>query len=64
MAKLTITNVAVEKNIVKIDFKPSKNVQKYLNEKNHFFIEYNCDISKTPKSIAVIPFIANVLMLK
>ncbi len=61
MDKLTIANVAVEKNVVKIDFKPSKNVQKYLNEENHFFIEYNYDISKTPKSIAVIPFIANVL---
>ena len=55
MEKFIINNVEVLDNLVKINFTPSKNIQKYFKEENTFFIEYNCDISKTPKSIAVIP---------
>ena len=61
MEKLTITSININKNLLEINFIPSKNIQKYFKNENYFFIEYNCDISKTPKSIAVIPFIANIL---
>ena len=61
MEKFIINNVEVLDNLVKINFTPSKNIQKYFKEENTFFIEYNCDISKTPKSIAVIPLIASIL---
>ena len=35
--------------------------RKFFNERTEFFIEYSEDISDTPKDIAVIPFLCNVL---
>lgn len=35
--------------------------KKYFNINAEFFIEYSEDISKTPKDIAIIPFLCNVL---
>lgn len=38
----------------------SKGISKFFNSKNPFFVTYIEDISNIPKSIAIIPFLANV----
>ncbi len=42
------------------DFTYDKGVSKYFNAKTPFFVSYKEDVSATPKSIAVIPLLANL----
>lgn len=60
MNKFVIDRVEINNNLVSINFTPSQNIQQYFNE-NYFYLEYGCDISTTPKSLAVVPLIANIL---
>lgn len=63
METISLTRITVDKNKVDYYFSVSENLQKYFKESNHLFYEYNYDVSKIPKSILIIPFIANVMPL-
>ena len=39
----------------------SANIAKYFHVKDPFFVSYDIDVTKVPKSIAMIPFLANVV---
>ena len=34
---------------------------KKLFKEEHFWVEYNCDVKNTPESVAIVPFICNIL---
>ena len=63
MEKIIIENVIVSKNRINIDFFVTDNLKQYFNPNESFFIEYSEDISTTPKGIAIIPFVTNILPL-
>ncbi|MFH6769261.1 hypothetical protein V8G56_10975 [Gaetbulibacter aquiaggeris] len=46
---------------VDYDYTASKHVQKYLNQKEAYYIKYGMDVSAVPYSILTIPFISNML---
>lgn len=43
------------------DYSFDKDIAKYFNPKEPFFVSYNEDVSQVPMSISVIPFLANIL---
>lgn len=61
MSSLTIKNIKIENYGQKVlyDYDISPDIKQYFNE--NFFIEYDIDVSDVPKSILVIPFVANLL---
>lgn len=59
--KLTLNNITVvNNNRVEYDYSYDKELKKYFS-KEMFYVEYSSDISTVPKSILVIPFLANIL---
>lgn len=60
---LKIQPINYEDNGTKIvyGYTYSKGISKFFNSKNPFFVSYNDDVSNIPNSIAVIPFLANVV---
>lgn len=46
---------------INYDYEVSHNVLKYFNKKNLFYSKYSVDVTTTPKSIAVIPFLSNIM---
>lgn len=59
--KIIVDNVTVQKNRIDIKYTLTGATNEYITNTEAYFIEYSEDISKTPKSVAVIPFIANML---
>ena len=57
---IKVSDITIESNKLKVDFVVSDNLKKFFND-NTFWVYYSEDISDTPKSIAVIPFVCNVL---
>lgn len=43
------------------DYEYDKTIAKFFSSKETFFVEFDIDVSDTPLSIAVVPFLANVL---
>jgi len=43
------------------DYSVDSSVQKYFNTKDSFYIKYGIDVSNIPKSVAVIPFLSNII---
>jgi len=41
------------------DYSYHDSLSKYFNKKESFFVEYGCDVSQVPQSLAVVPFLAN-----
>lgn len=59
--KLTLHNIkVVNGNRVEYDYSYDKELKKYFS-KEKFYVEYSIDISTVPKSVLIIPFLANVL---
>ncbi|MFD9627218.1 peptidase [Peribacillus muralis] len=63
MRSIKLDDIRVDNNRVDFFFTPTKNLQKYFKDNNDLFIEYNHDITDIPKSILVIPFLANIIPL-
>jgi hypothetical protein len=61
--KIKITTINYEYSGTKIiyGYTYDKSISKYFNAKDPFFVTYNEDVSSIPKSIAVIPFLANLI---
>lgn len=59
--ELKITNIDIKKNKIEIEYLIKGNWSNVFESKNNFFVEYSHDISNIDKSIAVIPFLCNIL---
>lgn len=60
---LKLTSIEFKDSGTKIvyDYSFDKDIAKYFNPKEPFFVSYNEDVSQVPMSISVIPFLANIL---
>tara|TARA_R110001583_G_scaffold137638_3_gene289252 strand:+ start:470 stop:1747 length:1278 start_codon:yes stop_codon:yes gene_type:complete len=45
------------------DYTPINHVQKYFHLNHSYYVKYDIDVSETPNSILVIPFISNVITI-
>ncbi|MFB3170666.1 peptidase [Neobacillus sp. 179-C4.2 HS] len=63
MNKIKLDRILVKNNRVDYYFSLNGKIQKYFNEKNNMFLEYNYDLSDIPESILAIPFVSNVIPL-
>lgn len=61
MEHIIIDKISNNGKRIDIDFSVSKGLEAYFSTEHHFFVEYNCDISKVPDSIAVVPLLANLI---
>lgn len=61
MSYINIKSVVCIENRINIEFESSADLSKYFKDK--FYLEFNEKIDNVPESIAVIPFVANVLPL-
>lgn len=59
--RLIVDDVNISGRRIAFKYTVQGDWQKYFNLDTEFFVEYSEDISKTPKDIAVIPFLCNVL---
>ena len=57
---IKVSKITLESNHLKVDFTVSDNLNHYFKEL-FFWAEYSKDITNTPESIAVLPFVCNVL---
>lgn len=57
---IKVSNIIIDRNRLQVDFLVNDNLKRYFNDFS-FWVEYTEDISTTPKSIGIIPFICNVL---
>lgn len=57
---LKIENIEIKENKIIINFSKNEKWCNFIYNEN-FFIEYNCSIENVPKSIAIIPFICDLL---
>lgn len=58
---MTVDAVNISERRIVFKYTVQGDWRKYFNVGTEFFIEYSEDISETPKDIAVIPFLCNVL---
>lgn len=58
---MLVEEVIISGRRISFKYQLSGSWQEYFNAGEEFFIEYSEDISATPKDIAVIPFLCNVL---
>ncbi len=63
MNKIVITKVAVIENRLECSYTVEGEWKKYFKETNTFFTEYSKRIDRVPLSVAVIPFLCNLLPL-
>ena len=61
MNKISITIESIEKYKVIASYKTEGIVGTYINQNEIPFLEFQTDISEVPKSVLVIPFLANIL---
>ena len=58
---IKVKSVSIENNILNVDYDVTENLAEFFNLENKFKVEYGENIEYVPKSIAVIPFVSNVL---
>lgn len=63
MKNIKLDHLKVGQNRVDYYFSVCKDLQKYFNETNHMFLDYNFRLEDIPTSILAIPFVANVAPL-
>lgn len=63
MKKIKIVDIKIDKHDIYIDYEIDSCLSVYFNLENKFHIHYDEDISTVTKSVAVIPFITNILPL-
>lgn len=61
MNKISITIESIEKYKVIASYKTEGIVGTYINQNEIPFLEFQTDISEVPKSVLIIPFLANIL---
>lgn len=61
MEYIIIEDIIKSGNRIDIDFSISKGLDVYFAKEHHFFVEYDCDVSGVPDSIAVVPLLANLI---
>jgi hypothetical protein len=59
--KIIINEIIVEEFLIKVVYEVVGEWKKYFSEEVFFWYEYSSSILNTPKSIAVIPFLCNIL---
>ena len=59
--KIIVDKVKVASNRIEVYYSIQGEIDKYFNQDEKFWVEYTEDISSVPESIAVIPFVCNVL---
>lgn len=60
MNKISISSIKADKNRIDIKFHTEGAISKFISS-NAFWCEYSEDVDDIPKSIAVIPFVCNIL---
>lgn len=60
-SQIIIKGIKKENSHIKIDYDVSDNLKEFFNLQNKFEVDYYENIESVPDSIAVIPFISNVL---
>lgn len=60
MNKISISSIIVDKNRIDIKIHTEGAISKFISS-NAFWCEYSEDVDDIPKSIAVIPFVCNIL---
>lgn len=63
MRSMVLDKIKVNNNRVDYFFTPTKDLQKYFNNNNNLFIDYNYEITDIPESILAIPFVSNIIPL-
>ncbi len=62
MEKITVSNIQIDSHKIRIFYEVSKGLEEYFdNQQRAFWLEYSDDVSAVPKSVAIIPFVCNVL---
>lgn len=63
MKKCTLKNISFtnDNSTIEYNYELSKDIQKYFNKENPFYVTYAQKINNTPSSIAVIPFLSNIM---
>ena len=61
MSKIVVKKIKKSKTIIEIKYTVSDELKEFFNLDNYFKVDYYEDVTKVPDSIAVIPFISNVL---
>lgn len=60
MESIIIGEIKNSGNRIDVDLTVSDSLKRYFNN-THFFVEYSCDISDVPDSVAVMPVLLNLL---
>ncbi len=60
MNVININEPIITRNRIDYEYKIDGEWKKFFKEE-HFYVEYNCNIESIPESIAIIPFICNIL---
>ena len=60
---IKVKSVSIENNILNVDYDVTENLAEFFNLENKFKVEYGENIEDVPKSIAIIPFVSNVLRI-
>ncbi|WP_121604215.1 peptidase [Virgibacillus sp. Bac332] len=63
MKAIILDDVAVNGKRIDISFRVDKKLQRYFQQGNHLFFQYNDDLKDVPVSVAAIPFVANTAPL-
>lgn len=61
MNRIIVNNVDIKDTKIKYYYDITGSVKKYFNKKREYSIDYYENIEKVPKSIAIIPFLTNIL---
>lgn len=58
---MEITEIKISKNRIEYNYNVEGEWKKFFDSDNKFFLEYSCDVSNVPESIAVVPLLCNIL---
>ena len=62
MEKIIVSNIQIDTHKICITYEVPKNLEQYFdNKQRQFWLDYSEDISSVPPSVAIIPFVCNVL---
>lgn len=61
MGNIRVKEVAINDKMLEVDYDITKDLEEFFNIDNKFKVEYGEGIEDVPKSVAIIPFVSNVL---
>ena len=59
--RIIVKDITISGSQLEVDYTVEGDISKYINVIKPYFLDYSEDISQTPKSVAIIPFVANML---